>query len=107
MRSIAEKDWKLLRAMQDEKLDTACEKILAKINNTITNKENENHKAYLKVWKIVKSEDRKIADMFNDLKRSNAVLKLAFWKQNGLLTEQEISQFSPETRSILEGITNY
>ncbi len=107
MNAIAEKDWKLLRKMKDEKLNAACEMILTIIHTEITNKGNENHKAYLNVWKIVDSEDRNIAEMFNDLKRSNAVLKLATWKRHGLLSEQEISKFSPETRSTIEAITNH
>lgn len=107
MNAIAEKDWKLLRKMKDEKLNTACEMILTKINTEIANKGDENHKAYLNVWEIVDSEDKKIAEMFNDLKRSNAVLKLATWKRNGLLSEQEISEFTPKTRLTIETISNY
>jgi len=107
MKPIAEKDWKLLRAMKDEKLNQACGEILRKIESEITGNENENHKSYLKVWDLVNSSDREIAEMFNDLRRSNAVLKLASWMRNGLLTEKEVNEFSEETRSTIEAITSY
>jgi len=107
MNTIAEKDWKLLRKMKDEKLNIACETILAKINTVINNKGIENYKAYLNVCEIVDAEDKKIAEMFNDLKRSNAVIKLALWKRNGLLTESELGEFSPETRSTIEAICEF
>jgi len=58
MNSIHEKDWKLLRAMQEEKLNQACEEILGKIEIEIKCKKAEKHKAYLKVWEIVNSGDK-------------------------------------------------
>ena len=90
MNSIAEKDWKLLRSMKEEKLNRACGEILQKLGKEIEYEENGEHKSYLKIWEILNAEDIKICDMFDELKRSNAIFKLAMWKQNGLLTEQEI-----------------
>jgi len=107
MNSIAEKDWKLLRSMKEEKLNHACGEILQQISKEIEFEGNERHNSYLKVWKILNSEDRKICEMFDDLKRSNAILKLVSWKQNGLLTEQEISKFSEQTRSVIEAMESF
>jgi len=107
MKAIAEKDWKLLRALKEEKLNKSCGDILGRIDTEIKKKGNENHKAYLKVWEIVDSGDNEIAEMFNDLRRSNAVLKLVAWKRNGLLTEKELNEFTEETRSSIEAITSY
>ena len=104
MNAIAEKDWKLLRSMKDEKLNLACEQILERVGSEINNKGDENHKAYLEVWKKVQSGDNNIAAMFNDLRRSNAIVKLAAWKRNGLLTESELNGFSKETQSAVLAI---
>ena len=101
MDAIAEKDWKLLRSMKDAKLNLACEQILGSVGSEIINKGNENHKAYLEVWKKVQAGDDDIAEMFNDLRRSNAVLKLAAWKRHGLLTQSELNEFSEETQSAI------
>lgn len=105
MKPIVEKDWKLIRSMKDSKLNQACEQILGVAGSAITNKGNKNHAAYLDVWEIVQAGDDKIAEMFDDLRRSNAVLKLAAWKRNSLLTENELNEFSEETRSAIEAIT--
>lgn len=107
MSSIPEKDWKLLRAMKDEKLNQACGGILERIEAELKNKGKENHKAYLEVWEVVNSSNREIAEMFDDLRRSNAVLKLASWRRYGLLTEKELNEFSEETRSTIEAIASY
>ena len=106
MSGILEKDWKKIRAMKDEKLNAVCANILDEINQVIRNKEENNHKAYLKIWDIVNTRDKDVADMFNDLKRSNAVYKLALWYKNGYLTEKELNVFSDGTRSIINVLCN-
>ena len=106
MSGIKEKDWKIIRALKDEKLNALCADILGEINQEISNKKEQNHKAYLKVWDIVNTRDKDVADMFNDLRRSNAVYKLALWYKNGYLTEKELNEFSEETRSIINALCN-
>lgn len=81
--------------------------ILAKFNTAIKDKGNQNHKVYFTVWEIVDTEDRKIAEMFNDLKRSNAAIKLALWNRNGFLAESDLGEFSPDTWSTIEAICEY
>ena len=99
MPHIKEKDWKLLRSMKDEKLAFFCDRVFAKLDNVIKNKGTESHQAYRKLWKTLRREDDKIAAMFDDLKRSNAVRKLGAWRRYGILTDEELQQFSEETRN--------
>lgn len=106
MINIPEKDWKLLRSLKDAKLDQACKEILNRVQNQIKDKGSEYHKKYLAVWEIVNTGNDEIAAMFDDLKRSNAILKLVSWKRNGLLTEEEFNKFSQETRSSIDAIAN-
>jgi len=80
MNSIAEKDWKLLRAMKEEKLNQVCGEILQKVSQEMEFEENEEYKAYLKLWKVLNREDKKVSDLFDDLKRSNAIFKLLSWR---------------------------
>jgi vacuolar-type H+-ATPase subunit I/STV1 len=106
MSGIKEKDWRTIRALKNEKLNAVCADILNEINQEISNKEEQNHKAYLKVWEIVNTRDKDVADMFNDLRRSNAIYKLALWYKNGYLTEKELNEFSEETRSTINALCN-
>jgi len=100
MRDIPEKDWKKCRAMKDELLNIACEKILKELETVIKQK-NKSHKNYLKIWMILNEEDDKLGKMFDDIKRSNAVYKLAAWKRHRLVTDEELAQFSDETQEII------
>jgi len=104
MRNIPEKDWKKMRAMKDTVLNIACERILEKVKRVIENKENDNHKAYLKLWKIMRSEDDEIAIMFDDLKRSTARIKLVAWKRNNLISDEDLKEFSEETQEYVNMI---
>lgn len=98
MKSIHERDWKLLRAMKDDALSDACDNILSKIDKVLKNKKTTSHQKYLCLWKLIRKEDDKIAAMFNDLRRSTALLKLASWKKNGVLSEEQLEQFSESTQ---------
>lgn len=97
MNTIPERDWKKLRGMKGVLLDTACERIFQKIQAIVDGRAGRTHAAYLALWKLLDAEDKKIATMFDDLKRSNGILKLAAWRENGLLTEEELASLSDET----------
>ena len=46
-------------------------------------------------------DKKEIADIFNGFSRSTAFLRLAAMKSRGLLTEDEFSRFSQETREVI------
>lgn len=101
---IPEKDWKKLRSLKDATLNLACERIFLKVNELSKERGATSHKYYLKLWKLIHSEDEKIALMFNDLKRSTAIFKLAAWKINGLLSIDDFNEFSNETQDRIQSI---
>jgi len=102
MKPIAEKDWKLLRAWKKEKLEITCNQMLDRLATITADREAGSHQAYLKLFEAIREEDHRLGDMFDDLKRSSAMLKLAYWERNGLLSEQELAQLSDETRSFIQ-----
>ncbi|WP_027360660.1 hypothetical protein [Desulforegula conservatrix] len=106
MTNIPENDWKIIRSMKDEMLNKACNTIFDKIKSIIDSKGNESHKAYLQVWHTINNEDKEIGAMFDDLKRSNAVLKLARWKINGLIDDEDLKKFGKETRDKIKAFTD-
>jgi hypothetical protein len=106
MHPIAEKDWKRLRAKQEEKLDQVCGNIINNIKAAMPDQKHGHHKAYLDIWDIIHAGDAKIAEMFDDLRRSNAVFKLASWQKNGLLNEDELKEFSEETQASIAAINS-
>ena len=100
--AIAEADWKVLRRVHLLALERYCERVLAEIESVAHNSAQSTHQRYLDIFKIVEQRDREIASIFNDLKRSNALTMLARIRSFGLLTENEFSALSPETRSAIK-----
>jgi len=103
---IPERDWKKLRTLKDIALNIACERIFHKINQVIESRGAESHKYYLKLWKVMQEEDKEISLMFDDLKRSTAIFKLAMWKRNGILSGEDFKELTEETQKRIESICN-
>ncbi|TLY65662.1 MAG: hypothetical protein E6K35_06975 [Gammaproteobacteria bacterium] len=60
------------------------------------------HQRYLDVFKVIEQRDREMAGILDDPKRSNALAMLARVRLAGLLTEDEFSGLSPETRGAIQ-----
>lgn len=97
MADIREKDWKIIRSLKDDALDRACQRIPDKVSDIIAADDKSAHTRYLELWKTLKAEDKGIALMFDDLKRSTVHRQLARWKFNDLITDDEMRSFSAET----------
>jgi hypothetical protein len=106
MDRIPERDWKRLRAMQKEKLAMACEEILGKAEEIVRGRTGREHESYLKLYAHIRDADDDIALMFNDVRRSNVIERLVAWKAHGLVGDQELQQFSPETQECIRRIEN-
>ena len=101
-RTIAEPDWKVLRRVHPLALERYCERVLAEIVRVTHNSAQSTHQRYLDIFKIIEQRDREMASIFDDPMRSNALTMLARIRAAGLLTEDEFSSLSPETRSAIE-----
>ena len=102
MRSVPEKDWKLLRTLKGEILKIACERIFQKIEVISKNRKDKEHQSYLELWNLIKNEDHKISKMFNDVKRSNALWILIEWRDNDLLSDEILEQFTEKTQMMVK-----
>jgi hypothetical protein len=76
--------------------------VLAEIGSVKNDDARNSHQRYLGIFKIVERRDREMACIFDDLKRSRALTMLAQMYSAGLLTDDEISSLSPETRSVID-----
>jgi hypothetical protein len=98
MSAIKESDWKLFRRFHPIALDRFCERIL-KDSNTIVSAGSKNHyERYLELYKLVRAKDEDLGRMFNDFRRSTALIQLRLICSFSLLTDEEMAQFSPEAQ---------
>jgi hypothetical protein len=96
--TLPERDWRLLRSVHGEALDRYCARVLEECATVIRDTKSSSHDRYLKLFRLVKERDDSIAVAFNDLRRSTAIQRLASMLLLGTVTDEELSQFSVETR---------
>lgn len=101
-RGIHESDWKLFRQFQPLALDRFCQRVLAEVTRLAADTMASNHERYLAVFKLLQRRDEELADAFNDPRRSTALVQLARIQFQELLTEEEFTRFSPETRASVQ-----
>ena len=97
-RQIKESDWRLLRQFQPLALDRFCQRVLAEVKQVTSKSTKSHHQRFLDVFRLMIKGNKDLGNAFDDLRRSNAILKLAVIKSHDLLTDEEFPRFSPETR---------
>ncbi len=103
-RDIKESDWKLFRRLQALALERYCQQVLEEVHSATADCSAGYHDCYLKVYALLQRHDQTIAWAFNNPTRSTAFILLANINQLGLLTEEELAQFSPELREAIRRI---
>jgi len=98
MERIPEKDWKTARSMFDGLLDLAFERIVDKASGIINDDDADSRDKYHKLRNTLRDEGKLLSSMFDDFKRSAAIMQISLWKHHGLLTDDQFAQFTPETR---------
>lgn len=96
-RQIPEKDWKKFRTIHPIALERFCEQVLEEIEEINSHGDLSCHKRYGKIYKLIRDRDREMGNIFNDFRRSTALMQLRLMHTHGLLKPEEISDFSEET----------
>ncbi len=104
MYEIKEADWKLLRRLHRVALERFCRGAVEEIGAAASDRTGDYHSRFLEVFALVNERNRGLARTFDDLRRSNATLLLAGMMEERLLSEEEFSQFGPETREAVEAL---
>jgi hypothetical protein len=101
-RGFSESDWKLFRQLQPLALDRFCQRVLAEVARLAADTGRSSHERYLALFKLLQRQDEKLADAFNNPRRSTALAQLARIRAEGLLTEEEFARFSAEGRASVQ-----
>ena len=102
MREFTEPDWKVLRRVHPLALERFCERVLAEIDRVARDGAKSHHTRYLQIFRIIKQRDREMALLFDNPRRSHALTMPAQIRSRGLLTQNEFSSLSPETRGAIQ-----
>lgn len=97
-----ERDWKHLRKVHRLALERYCERVLQECAAILSDSGSTAHERYLKLYRITRERDRELAEAFDDMRRSRATVRLVAMRQLGVVTDEEMEGFTPETRGIVE-----
>jgi hypothetical protein len=95
---IPERDWKVFRQLRSLALERFCERVLSQVKDASSASDQSAHERYLKVFHIVREENKQLAGLFDDPRRSTAWQQLCLIRSADLLSDEEMLRFSPETQ---------
>lgn len=101
MQSIAEADWKVFRKLHPVLVNRYCQHVLQEIENIGKEDEKSPHERYLAIYQAIQKHDREIELLFNNPRRSSAIMQIMAIQSRGLLMEEERSLFSNHIKDIL------
>lgn len=104
MRDIPESDWKQLWQLHPLAMDRFCQRILSELAQLASDATMNPHERYLAVFDLISRRNDELADGFDDMRRSTALMRLTRIKSHGLLTADEFGRFSESTRNAVEAI---
>ena len=99
---MTESDWKVFRRLHPIALERFCQRVLSEVARLATDTQKDSHARYLAVYRLIRQRDRELADAFNDPRRSVALRQLACIQSHDLLTDDEFTRFSAETREAIQ-----
>ena len=101
-KGIPESDWKSFRSLYKTVLERFCERVLTEVKRLSSDEAQTAHERYSAIYRLMRERDKILADIFDRMSRSSALLQLTLMNTYGLLAEDEMQQFSEETRRTIQ-----
>ena len=102
MNHIRESDWKLLRRLQPIALDRFCQRVLSDVQATCSDAAATAHERYSQLFRLIHDQDKKMAEIFDDMRRSTALYTVTLMRTSGLITDEDFAEFSEELRETIQ-----
>jgi hypothetical protein len=103
---IPESDWRHFKEVRQKLLDRHCTRTLKQVAAVSQSTQGTAYERYIKVYKLMEERDRQIAHAFNDFRRSTAIRQLSVMRRMKLLTDEDFSVFSEQTRTFVDEIAS-
>ena len=86
------------------RVERFCQRVIEEIYQATPNCTGDYHQRYLEVFNLIMERNEQMTQAFDDMRRSTAIVLLTNIRERDLLTDEEFSQFSEETREAIEVI---
>jgi hypothetical protein len=95
---IKESDWKIFKQIHRIAMDRYFERAASEIRFLMTDQSKSNQERFWLVADAIKRGQKEAARLFDDSRRSTALIQLAMIHSKKLLADDEMSRFSPDAR---------
>ena len=103
MHEIKESDWKIFRQLHPIAVERYCQRVLAENQELANDTTQTARERYLAIFRLYIHRNKEMARLFDDFRRSTALMQILAIKRHELITEEEFARFSEETRDFLAG----
>lgn len=100
---IAERDWKRWRQLTPILLDRFCRAVVRKAA-TFSDSAASGHEQFLALYHFVAKSNQELARVFDNPRRSTALVQIAAAVSLGIMTREELDSFSEELRSRIDAL---
>jgi len=100
---IAESDWKRWRQLTPILLDRFCEGVVREAA-TFSASPGSGHEQFLALQRLLGDSNRDVARVFDNPRRSTALVQIAAAVSLGMMTAQELASFSEDLRDRVQAI---
>ena len=107
MKNIPERDCKVLRSLQKGLLENYCDNSLAKLKAIHENSRESSHNRFIALYNTIEKENEELGYLFDDLRRSRALLTLIQWRRADLLTDEMLEKLTAETQATIEAMQEF
>jgi hypothetical protein len=95
---IKESDWKTFRDLHPIAVERFAARTMAEVQRLIDEKEGTELEQYRAIYDLMIRQNKELAFLFDDYRRSTAIFQLALIRSRKLITDEEFARFSLETR---------
>ncbi len=99
---IAESDWKTFKRVRSLALERFSKRVLDDCLRICCDESLTAHERYGELFQLLQDRDREMSPAFDDFRRSSARLCLKLMRRQGLVTDEEMMEFSPEVQRATE-----
>ena len=98
---IAERDWKVFKELHPIAMDRFFEKTVKDLQQPLWTKNKPAQERFWDAWTYATRQQEQTAILFDDFRRSTAILQARMIHANHLYSDEEVARFSPEMRDRL------
>jgi hypothetical protein len=95
---MKESEWKKFKRLKEICLERYCNAVIEEAQVVCKFEGKSNHERYIELYQLMRNRDKELGKAFNGLSRGQAHVQLMMMYRMGLVKENELDEFEPETK---------